>query len=130
MKPYTVVFERDADEWWVASVRGVAGVHSQGRSIDQARTRVREALALAIGDDAAERARLVDDVRLPKEVKRRLAALAATKLLTEQLHLSRRDAAARRTTCETELEATRNPERRRTLQRLGPAGFEPATKRL
>lgn len=113
MKSYTVVFERDGEQWWVASVRGVAGVHSQGRSIDQARTRVREALALAIGDDVAERAELVDDVRLPKEVKRRLAALAkanrrevaarsdakkaalaATKLLTERLHLSRRDAAA------------------------------------
>ena len=113
MKSYKVVFERDSAKWWVASVRGVPGVHSQGRSIEEARRRVREALALAIGDDAAERAELTDDVRLPKAVRLKLAALTkalareesarvearkaavvATKLLTERLHLSRRDAAA------------------------------------
>lgn len=113
MKSYKVVFERDSAKWWVASVRGVPGVHSQGRSIEEARRRIREALALAIGDDAAERAELTDDVRLPKEVRLKLAALTkalarektarvearkaavvATKLLTERLHLSRRDAAA------------------------------------
>lgn len=113
MKSFKVVFERDSAKWWVASVRGVAGVHSQGRSIDEARRRVREALALAIGDDAAERVELTDDIRLPKEVRLKLAALTkalareetarvearkaavvATKLLTERMHLSRRDAAA------------------------------------
>ena len=113
MKSYKVVFERDSAKWWVASVRGVPGVHSQGRSIEEARRRVREALALAIGDAAAERAELTDDVRLPKAVRLKLAALTkalareesarvearkaavvATKLLTERLHLSRRDAAA------------------------------------
>ena len=113
MKSFKVIFERDSAKWWVASVRGVAGVHSQGRSIDEARRRVREALALAIGDDAAERAELTDDIRLPKAVMRKLAALTkalareesarlearkaavtATKLLTERMHLSRRDAAA------------------------------------
>lgn len=113
MKRYTVTFERDEEKWWVATVRGVAGVHTQGRSIDEARRRVREALALAIGDEPAERAQLVDDVRLPAHVKRALAALAkararetaasvtarkaaisATKALTKELHMSRRDAAA------------------------------------
>ncbi len=113
MKSYKVVFERDSAKWWVASVRGVPGVHSQGRSIEEARRRVREALALAIGDDAAERAEFTDDVQLPKAVRLKLAALTkalareetarvearkaavvATKLLTERLHLSRRDAAA------------------------------------
>ena len=113
MKSYKVVFERDSAKWWVASVRGVPGVHSQGRSIEEARRRVREALALAIGDDAATRAELVDDVRVPKAVRLKLvaltkalareetarlearkAAVVATKLLTERLHLSRRDAAA------------------------------------
>jgi predicted RNase H-like HicB family nuclease len=112
MKRYTVRFERDEDSWWVATVRGVQGVHSQGRSIDEARRRVREALALAIGDESAERAELVDDVRLPAAVKHALAglrrALAAeaaasakaretatrvTLKLTKDLRLSRRDAA-------------------------------------
>jgi len=112
MKQYTVKFERDEDSWWVASVRGVEGVHSQGRSIDEARRRVHEALALAIGDAAAARAELVDDIRLPKTVRyalaqlkraraaeesasakaREVAAAVAVKL-TKELHLSRRDAA-------------------------------------
>ena len=70
MTRYTVVFERDEDHWWVATVRGVAGVHSQARSIDLARDRVREALSLAIGDDAAEVAELVDVVRVPADVRR------------------------------------------------------------
>ncbi len=113
MKRYTVTFERDEDKWWVASVRGVPGVHTQGRSIEEARRRVREALALAIGDEAAERATLVDDVRVPVAVKRALAALekarrreveasaqarkaavSVVRELTEHLRLSRRDAAA------------------------------------
>lgn len=113
MKRYTVTYERDEAKWWVATVRGLAGVHSQGRSVDEARKHVREALALAIGDGAAERAVLVDDVRLPSEVKRALAdlrkaraketaartqarkaALKAVRTLTRRLNLSRRDAAA------------------------------------
>ena len=111
-KRYKVTFERDEDNWWVASVRGVQGVHSQGRSIEEARRHVREALALAIGDDAAEGAELVDDIRIPAAVKRALAELnraraaeesarakarkAAARValkLTKELHLSRRDAA-------------------------------------
>lgn len=113
MKRYTVTFERDEERWWVATVRGVPGVHSQGRSIDEARRHVREALGLAIGDEAAEHAQLVDDVRLPAaarkalaelekaradeataRVKARKAAARVARTLTEDLHLSRRDAAA------------------------------------
>ena len=113
MKHYTVTYERDEAKWWVATVRGVAGVHTQGRSVQEARRHVREALALAIGDEAAEGAELIDDVRLPVEAKRALAGLKkarakeeaasakarkaaalAVRTLTEQMHLSRRDAAA------------------------------------
>lgn len=113
MKRYTVRYDRDSDGWWVARVRGVQGVVTQGRSIDQARERVREALSLAIGDDAAERAEFVDDVRLPAEMKRlveamkrakakeakaaveaRKTARTATLALTRRMQLSRRDAAA------------------------------------
>lgn len=113
MKRFKVEFERDEDGWWVAKVRGVAGVVSQGRSIEQARDRIREALSLAIGDAAAEKAELIDSVRLPPAAQRLVAAMkkaqarqekaaneardairAATLLLTQKLHLSRRDAAA------------------------------------
>jgi predicted RNase H-like HicB family nuclease len=113
MKPYTVIYERDEHGWWVASVRGVKGVHSQGRGIEQARERVREALALAIGDEAAERTELVDDVRIPKGARKLIRDLEAARrreerassqarrlatqtvrVLTKRLRLSRRDIAA------------------------------------
>ncbi len=112
MKRYVVEYERDSERWWVASVRGVSGVHTQGRSIEEARRRVREALALSVGDEVAETAELVDRVKLPADAKRKVAALkralaqeakarararraarSATLALTEGLHLSRRDAA-------------------------------------
>ncbi len=78
MKRYTVTYERDEDGWWVASVQGVRGVHTQGRTIGDARHRVREALALEIGDRAAETAEIKDDVKLPaKGRKKVLAAVVA-----------------------------------------------------
>ncbi len=78
MKRYTVTYERDEDGWWVASVQRMPGVHTQGRTIGDARHRIREALALEIGDRAAETAELKDDVRLPAEVQKKvLAAVAA-----------------------------------------------------
>jgi predicted RNase H-like HicB family nuclease len=63
MKTYHVVYERDAAGWWVASVRRVRGCHTQGRTVDEARRRLREALGLFVVD--AGSARLVDHVRLP-----------------------------------------------------------------
>jgi predicted RNase H-like HicB family nuclease len=56
-----VAYERDDSGWWVASIREVRGCHSQGRTIDEARRRVREALGLFIEDDA-ESAEFVDDL--------------------------------------------------------------------
>ena len=50
MKDYTVYLKRDADGWWVASVRGVPGCHTQGRTIEQTLARVREALGLFVDD--------------------------------------------------------------------------------
>jgi predicted RNase H-like HicB family nuclease len=63
MKTYTVAYERDEDRLWVASIEALPGCHTQGRTIEQARRRIREALAAYLDDDkAAARARLVDDV--------------------------------------------------------------------
>ena len=111
MKSYTVKFERDEDGWWVASVKGVRGCHTQGRTIDEARRRIREALALFV-DDAAG-AELRDDLRLPakartalgrfRETRARLerdqkdaaeATARAVQVLRRDLGLSVRDAAA------------------------------------
>src|ERR1700693_2616338 len=63
MNVYHVAYERDESGWWVASVREVRGCHTQGRTVDEARRRIREAMDLFVDD--ARSAKLVDDVRLP-----------------------------------------------------------------
>ena len=40
MKTYHVTYERDESGWWVASVRGLRGCHTQGRTVDEARRRI------------------------------------------------------------------------------------------
>jgi predicted RNase H-like HicB family nuclease len=79
---YTVAYEKDrASSVWTASIdpsQGAACV-SQGRSIGEARKRIREALSVYLDDDrAAERAELIDDVKLPARVK--AAVLKSTRL--------------------------------------------------
>ena len=111
MKRYTVRYERDEAGWWVATVKGVRGCQTQGRTLEEARRRVGE--ALAVSAPGAERAELVDDVRLPVEVRRtvaqfqsarlraereqvraRVAAQAAVRVLRQRLKVSVRDAGA------------------------------------
>jgi len=111
MKRYTVRYERDEAGWWVASVKGVRGCHTQGRTLEEARRRIEEALSLSVTDAAA--AVLVDEVRLPREIRRtlarshaargraereqqkaRAATTAAVRLLRQRLKVSVRDAGA------------------------------------
>jgi predicted RNase H-like HicB family nuclease len=77
MRTYTVAYARDEGGWWVASVRELRGCHTQGRTLDQARRRIREALGLFVRD--AKGARLVDVVRLPRDVRRVLARQQAAR---------------------------------------------------
>ena len=111
MNTYHVTYARDASGWWVASVREVRGCHTQGRTVDEARRRIREALELFV--DHAHSAALVDDVKLPPTAAKairayvslrkradqedRLAALAARRavrlLQGGRLKMSARDAA-------------------------------------
>lgn len=65
---YKVVYDRDESGWWLGRVPSVPGCHTQGRTIDEARRRIREALGLFVDD--ADKARLVDDVRMPATAKR------------------------------------------------------------
>ena len=44
VKTYKIAFERDQSGWWVASVRGLRGCHTQGRTVDEARRRIVEAM--------------------------------------------------------------------------------------
>jgi predicted RNase H-like HicB family nuclease len=84
-KSYTAVYEHDGSMWFVR-IAEIEGCHSQGRTIAQARERIREALALF--DARATSARIVDDVRLPKEVRTRLRRLAAEKARMDALSRS------------------------------------------
>lgn len=72
MKSYQVTFERDESGRWVAEVPSVPGCFTQGRTIEQARERLREALGLVIGERAAASAELNENVKLPAPLKRRL----------------------------------------------------------
>jgi predicted RNase H-like HicB family nuclease len=91
MKRYTVRYERDEAGWWVASVKGVRGCHTQGRTLNEARRRVREALGLVVANAGA--AELVDEVRLPREVRRTLAEFRAARSRAEREQQKARTAA-------------------------------------
>jgi predicted RNase H-like HicB family nuclease len=83
MSTYTVIYERDETEWWVATVRGVRGCHTQGRTIREARRRIREALGLFVDD--ADVATLEDEVKLPAEIRRVLKTYQRARSRCEEL---------------------------------------------
>lgn len=89
VKSYTVRYERDDTGWWVATVKGVKGCHTQGRTIEEARRRIREALGLFVKN--ADGARLEDEVRLPSKVR---AALGRYRTLRTRLERDQEAAAA------------------------------------
>lgn len=64
---YRVVFERDESGAWIARVPSVPGCHTYGRTLSQARRRIREALSLWVED--ADSADLVEDIRLSARVR-------------------------------------------------------------
>lgn len=84
MAPYRVSYSRDEAGWWIARVHDVTGVHSNGRTIADARRRVREALAAALDDDrAAEAAEFLEHISLPMGARRTLARAAAARKRAE-----------------------------------------------
>ena len=48
MKRYPAIFERDESGSWLARIPSIRGCHTYGRTLEQARTRLREALGLWI----------------------------------------------------------------------------------
>lgn len=82
MSTYHVAYERDALGWWVASVREVRGCHTQGRTVDEARRRIREAMELFVAD--ARSAELVDDVKLPAPAAKAIRAYATLRKRADQ----------------------------------------------
>jgi predicted RNase H-like HicB family nuclease len=81
MSRFTVRYERDTRSgWWVAQVKEQRAAITQGRTIGEARRRIREALAVVLDDDlAAERAILVDEVKLPAAARRVLVRARAAR---------------------------------------------------
>ncbi len=82
MNTYNVSYERDASGWWVASVREIRGCHTQGRTVDEARRRVREAMELFVNN--ARSAKLVDDVKLPATVANAIRAYSTLRKRADQ----------------------------------------------
>jgi predicted RNase H-like HicB family nuclease len=62
-----VIYERDESGAWNARVPEVPGAHTYGRSLQQARRRIREALDLWV-DDAAD-AKFDEEIRVPREAQ-------------------------------------------------------------
>ena len=64
---YTVVFEQDESGAWIAWVPSVPGCHTYGRSLNEARKRIREALSLFVRN--GHTAELSEQIRLPAEIR-------------------------------------------------------------
>lgn len=47
MNRFTAVFERDGD-WWIGYVEELPGANTQGRTLEEARENLKEAVALVI----------------------------------------------------------------------------------
>ena len=82
MNTYHVAYERDASGWWLASVREARGCHTQGRTVDEARRRIREALELFV--DHARTATLVDRVKLPAPAAKAIRAYVSLRKRADQ----------------------------------------------
>ena len=67
---YTIVIEKDEDGYYVGSVPGLPGCHTQGKSIDQLLERMQEAITLWLeverkeGEDAPRPLELVGIQRI------------------------------------------------------------------
>lgn len=92
---YRAVFARERDGRWNVEIPAVKGCYTHGRTIAQARERIREALGLFIRN--AESVTIVDEIRLPAAVRRHVARLedmrARAELTQRQLKEAQRAAA-------------------------------------
>lgn len=72
---YTIVYTRDqVSGWWVAGVKGLKGCITQGRTIEQARGRIREALQAWFDLSKPFSGTLIDKVALPAPARRKITA--------------------------------------------------------
>jgi predicted RNase H-like HicB family nuclease len=79
---YTAVYERDG-EAWVVEIAEEPRVHSRGASLAEARGSIRDALARWLETDSEE-LRIVDDFRLPAQIRTVQEAVKATRTENER----------------------------------------------
>ena len=82
---YTAVYERDGDTWTV-QVTEEPGVHSRGHSLPEARQNIRNALAQRLETDS-EKLSIVDDFRMPAQVRTAQQAVKATRTETDRAQM-------------------------------------------
>ena len=79
---YEVIIERDEGGAWLARLPAVRGCHTYGRTLEQARRKIREALSLWVDD--ADDADLKFEVRLPAKIRSELQRAASARRRSEQ----------------------------------------------
>jgi predicted RNase H-like HicB family nuclease len=87
MKKYGAIFERDESGAWLARVPSIRGCHTYGRTLEQARSRLREALGLWI--DRPEQAVIKEEIRLPAGLR---AAVRRSRRTRERAERERENA--------------------------------------
>jgi len=90
-KGYVIRYEQDAEGWWVAEIRGVPGCYTQGRTIEQARSRIVEALSALLDTDVSN-VEFEDDVHLPNSAQKALS-LAREAMEKAEAEMKRAEAA-------------------------------------
>lgn len=66
--PYEIILDQDESGAWIARAPSIPGFHTYGRSLNEVRGRVREALGLFVDD--ADRAELDERILLPAQARR------------------------------------------------------------
>ena len=84
MKRYSAIFERDESGSWLARIPSIRGCHTYGRTLEQARTRLREALGLWI--DRPEDAVIEEAIRLPADLRTAIQRSRRTRERAEREH--------------------------------------------
>jgi predicted RNase H-like HicB family nuclease len=82
---YTAVYERDGDAW-VVEIAEEPRVHSRGSSLAEARGSIRDALARCL-KISSEELRIVDDFRLPAQIRTAQETVRATRTENERTQL-------------------------------------------
>jgi predicted RNase H-like HicB family nuclease len=69
---YTAIIEKTADKWYVAHCAQVPGANSQGRTIEEAKTNLKEAISLIL---ESEKELAIEQVKNRKVFFRKIAVL-------------------------------------------------------